>query len=104
MPAFAELHRTYSAKGLAVVGVSLDILYENLKGPAEAWSRVTPFLKSRGIPYTILMGEDATSKDYKIEAMPVTLLLDKKGRVATKYVGIVDVGDVESNVKALLRE
>src|SRR5689334_14606787 len=40
IPYFIDIHRTYGTKGLAVVGVSMDILYEDLKGPAEAWSLV----------------------------------------------------------------
>jgi thiol-disulfide isomerase/thioredoxin len=43
IPSFIELHDTYAAKGLAVVGIPMDILYEDLKGPAEAWTLVNPF-------------------------------------------------------------
>ena len=36
IPSFIDIHHTYAAKGLAVVGISMDILYEDLKGFAEA--------------------------------------------------------------------
>ena len=42
IPSFIEVHRAYAKKGLAVVGISMDILYEDLKGPAEGWSLVNP--------------------------------------------------------------
>src|SRR3954453_19004457 len=40
IPAFIEIHRAYAGRGFSVVGISMDILYEDLKGPAEAWSLV----------------------------------------------------------------
>jgi thiol-disulfide isomerase/thioredoxin len=44
IPYFIAIHQTYARKGLAVIGVSMDILYEDLKGPAEAWALVKPFV------------------------------------------------------------
>src|SRR3569623_983638 len=55
IPSLIELHHTYAARGLAVVGISMDILYENLKGPAEGWNLVNPFVQARKVDYPILM-------------------------------------------------
>jgi peroxiredoxin len=104
IPYFMEFEDTYKSKGLAVVGVSLDIMYENLKDADEGWSRVKPFVRDHKVNYPILMGDDPVSKLYDIQAMPATWLIDKRGRVAAIYVGIVDKNDVESNIKTLLRE
>jgi peroxiredoxin len=104
IPFFIELHRTYAAKGLAVVGISMDILYEDLKGPAEAWNLVTPFVRTRKVDYPILMGDDGITKRYSVDALPVTYLIDRRGRIAAKYVGVVERADLESNVRALLAE
>jgi len=35
IPSFIEVHHTYASRGLAVVGISMDILYEDLKGPGR---------------------------------------------------------------------
>src|SRR5437763_5803018 len=56
IPSFIEIHHAYANRGLAVVGISMDILYEDLKGPAEAWSLVNPFVEAHKIDYLILMG------------------------------------------------
>jgi thiol-disulfide isomerase/thioredoxin len=104
IPHFIEFADAYKSKGLAVVGVSLDIMYENLKDADEGWSRVKPFVQEHKVNYTILMGDDPVTKLYNIEAMPATYLIDKHGRVAATYIGIVDKNDVESNIKGLLRE
>jgi peroxiredoxin len=104
IPSFIDLHHRYAAKGLAVVGISMDILYEDLKGPAEAWALVKPFVRSHAVDYPILMGDDGITKRYSVEALPVTYLLDRNGRIAAKYVGLVDSANLDANVRALLAE
>jgi peroxiredoxin len=104
IPSFIEIHHQYAKKGLAVVGISMDILYEDLKGPAEAWNLVNPFVQVNKVNYPILMGDDAITKSYSVTALPVTYLIDKRGRIAATYVGIVDRANIEANIKTLLAE
>jgi peroxiredoxin len=93
IPWFSDFERTYSSKGLAVVGVSLD---------DDGWKAVTPFLATANIPYRIVVGDDPMAKKYGIETMPDTFLIDRQGRVAAAYTGMVDKGDVEANIRTLL--
>jgi peroxiredoxin len=105
IPWYMEFARTYQGKGLAVVGVSMDILYENLKNAQEAWARVEPFAREQRINYPILMGDDQVTKAFGIKALPATYLIDENGRIATEYIGVLaDRYDVEQNIKALLIE
>ena len=51
--------------------------------------------------YQILMGDNAVTMAYDINALPATYLIDKKGRVAISYIGVViDKNAVESSIKA----
>ena len=94
IPWFAEFEKTYGAKGLAVVGVSLD---------EEGWKVLKPFLAETHVPYQILLGDDVMAKRYGIESMPDTFLIDQEGKVAAAYLGgLVDRDNVEANIKALL--
>jgi peroxiredoxin len=104
IPWFTKLDLAYRNKGLAVVGVSMDILYENLKDVREAWGKVKPFVRAQQINYPILMGDDPMTKLYSIEALPATYLVDTHGRIAATYVGVVDQDNSEANIKALLLE
>lgn len=104
IPAFIEIHHEYANRGLAVIGISMDILYEDLKGPAEAWSLVNPFVEGHKVDYPILMGDDRITNRYSVNALPVTYLIDKRGRIAAKYVGVVDRTNLDANIKALLAE
>jgi peroxiredoxin len=104
IPWFAEIARAHKTRDLAVVGISEDILYEDLKGPAEAWARVTPFVESHKVPYLVLMGDDGVTKAYDIKALPATYLIDRNGRIAATYVGLVNRENIEANVTSLLAE
>jgi len=103
IPSFIEI-AAKRTKNLAVVGVSMDLFWEDLKSAEEGWQHVRPFVKTRGVNYPILMGDDKTFKAYKLDALPVTLLLDKKGRIAATYAGVVDKSNIEENIQLLARE
>lgn len=105
IPSFIEMQKSYKEKGFTAVGVAMDISYEGLKDSDEAWARVRPFMAKKGINYRIAMGDDAISKAYALNAYPATYLIDKSGRVAVAYVGVVvDKDNVETNIKGLLSE
>ena len=104
IPLFIEIHRAYAHKGLAVVGISMDILYEDLKGPVEAWTLVNPFVEVHKVDYPVLMGDDGITNRYSVTALPVTYLIDNRGRIAATYRGVVDRANIEANIKTLLAE
>ena len=94
IPWFVGFQNKYGAKNLAVVGVSLD---------GDGWKVLRPFLADGHVPYEVVLGNDATAKSYGIENMPDTFLIDQRGRVAAAYrAGLVDRGDIDENIKALL--
>jgi peroxiredoxin len=93
IPWFADFERKYSAKGLRVIGVSLD---------GDGWKVVRPFLAGADIPYRIVLGDDAVAKQYGIENMPDTFLIDRHGKIAASYTGMVDRANVEDNIRAML--
>jgi peroxiredoxin len=104
IPSFLELDQAYKNNGLVVVGVSMDISYEDLKDAQEGWSRVKPFVQAHRVKYPILMGDDKVTKLYDIQALPLTHLINASRRIAASYVGIVDKNNIEANIKALLKE
>jgi len=104
IPIFVEMSNAYKARGLEAVGVSEDIVYEDLKSADEAWQKVTPFARERRIPYAIVMGDSRVAADYNIKALPLTCLIDRKGRVAAAYLGVVDRNNLETNIETLLAE
>lgn len=93
IPWFAGFQRKYGGKGLRVVGVSLD---------DDGWKAIRPFLQTADVPYRIVLGDDATAAQYGIKNMPDTFLIDRQGRIAAAYTGLVDRDDVEANLRTML--
>jgi peroxiredoxin len=94
IPWFAEFQKTYGPKGFTVVGVALD---------DDGWKAVTPYLASSNVPYPVLLGDAAIAKQYgAADMLPDSFLLDRKGRIAATYNGLVDKDNVEANLRSLL--
>lgn len=104
LPAFVKLDRTYRKSGLAVVGVSMDVRYSDLKSASAGWVQVKPFLRSHNIQYPILLDDGSVEKAFAVTALPATYLLDRTGRIAATYLGVVDPVGLENDVKRLLAE
>ncbi|HTZ59850.1 MAG TPA: TlpA disulfide reductase family protein [Acidobacteriaceae bacterium] len=105
IPSFIELEKAYKDKNFTTLGVSMDISYEGLKDANEAWARVRPFMAKKGINYPIVMGDDAVSKSYALNAFPATYLVDKSGKIAAAYVGVlINKDNVAANIRSLLSE
>ena len=105
LPDFVKLYDAYQPKGLAMVGISMDILYDGLKGGArEAWANVKPFVAQQGLKYPIVLDDGSAEKAFSVTALPATYLLDRSGRIAATYIGVVDAANLETNIKILLSE
>lgn len=104
IPSFIELQGKYQNSGFTAIGISADIPYEGLKGPDEAWQKVRPFVEQHKINYPIVMGDEKVIDAYGFQSYPATYLIDKSGRVAATYVGVVSKDDVEANIQKLLAE
>jgi peroxiredoxin len=94
IPWYMEFDRKYREKGLAVIGVSMD---------DEGMKIVKPFLAQRHIDYPVVIGDEAMGKRFGLDQMPLTLLIDKQGRIAISHSGVVDRDDFESHLRELLQ-
>lgn len=95
IPWYVEFQDKYRDAGLSAVGVSMD---------GDGWKVVKPFLAEHKVNYPIVIADDDLSKLYKIEQMPVTLLIDRNGKIADWHVGMVDRAVFESEIRTLLDE
>ena len=104
IPWLIELASAHKSDSFTVVGVSMDTSYEGSKSADEAWSKVKPFVLDHKLNYPVLMGEATLITSYKLGAVPATYLIDKQGRIAATYSGVIDKSDVDSNINKLLAE
>lgn len=94
IPWFMEFESKYMSRGLAVIGVSLD---------DDGWKSVMPYLKQKPMNYTVVIGNDDLAKRYGVDSLPVTVLIDREGRIAATHVGLVNKDGCESEIIAVLR-
>jgi peroxiredoxin len=95
IPWFMEFQNKYKDSGFAVIGVSLD---------ADGWKSVKPYVKEKAVNYPVVIGSQEVAQLYRVTAMPVTLLIDREGRIATSHFGVVGKSDYRAEVETLLGE
>jgi peroxiredoxin len=97
MPALDRINKTYAGAGLVVVGVSVD----------DDERRAGEFAGSMRLSYPILFDIGETvGRDYAVQKMPMTILVDRAGVVRYQNVGFKS-GDEDAylaKVRELLRE
>jgi peroxiredoxin len=103
IPWYMEFDKKLRGQGLAVIGVSMD---------EEGWKVVRPFLARKidtetggntAMKYPVVIGNDALAKEYNLTSMPMTLLIDREGRIALSHTGVVNKADFESHILQLLK-
>ncbi len=97
MHALDRINTTYQRAGLVVLGVSVD---EDLR-------RAREFAEAMAVSYPILFDkESGLGKDYMLQKMPVTILVDRAGVVRYSVVGFKrgDERGYLDQIRELLRE
>ncbi|HKA19561.1 MAG TPA: cytochrome c biogenesis protein CcdA [Blastocatellia bacterium] len=97
IPMFNQLKKDYQAKGVEVIAISLD---------EEGASKVKPFLKEHPMDYNQTIGDKTTANAFNVDdsTLPVTLLIDKQGRIRFRHVGITKKDVLEVELNQLLSE
>jgi peroxiredoxin len=95
IPWLIEFQKEHEARGLVVIGISMD---------DDGWKSVRPWLKEKKVNYPIVIGNDGLGKQYGLDGMPLTALVDRKGRIADVHPGLVDKAATQQKIRALLQE
>jgi len=94
IPWYVAFDKTYRDKGLAVIGIDMY---------GESPDVVKAFMKKENMNYPVAIGNDALGERFHVEEMPLTLLIDRSGRIALSHAGIVDKTQFEKDIQELLR-
>lgn len=96
IPWFMGFQKKYKRSGLAVVGASLD---------DDGWKSVKPYLREHKINYRIVIGTFDAAKPFGADkGMPVSVLIDRDGKIADIHPGMVDKEAFEREIQTLLKE
>ncbi len=95
MPGLVETIDTYRPQGVAALALSLD------ERGAEV---VRPFAAKYKMDFPVALPGPGPSVADGVSSIPVTLLIDREGRLAQTYVGMVSESDLKRDLDALLQE
>lgn len=92
MPIFARWQSQYGAKGLQVIGVSMD---DSVHDAASAVAKLR-------LDYPVVMGDEHIGIAYGgVLGLPVTFLIDRRGIIRGRYPG-ADLTRIKSDLERLL--
>jgi cytochrome c biogenesis protein CcmG/thiol:disulfide interchange protein DsbE len=91
---FIEVYNTYKSKGIEIVGIALD---------QEGWSKVAPYIEEAKINYPVVLGSVEVAQQYGIEPIPTTFIVDKKGYIVDRQIGLLTKEVLEQKLKSLLK-
>ena len=95
LPHFNAAYEEYGNDGLVIIGVSLDRREE----------LVRRFLQRTPLSYPVTMATRQFMKNYQPgNAIPVTIVIDKRGKIRKRYVGYMDEKTLIAAFKELNEE
>lgn len=95
MPAFAQWQRQFRARGLQVVGISMD----------DDSTPVRALAAKLKLDYPVAMGDARLGELYGgVLGLPLTYLIDRRGVVRARFQGESNLKEMETQLKALLNQ
>ena len=95
IPGFIELQKKYGGRGLQIVGISVDDSMNQAKKYATEMKMNYPILLAEG-------KEDILRAYDPIPGIPVSIIIDRQGRIATRHDGIAKMAVFEKEILPLL--
>jgi thiol-disulfide isomerase/thioredoxin len=94
MPNLIKWQREFQGQGLQVLGVTY---------PPARLREVQQFTRMIGVNYPVLLGTKQTKALFdSSDTLPLTIVIDRKGRISDRIEGIMLPEEFEQKVKSLL--
>jgi len=95
IPGFIELQKKYGEQGLQIIGLSVDDTASMAKKYSEEMKMNYPILLAEG-------KEDILRAYDPIGSIPVSVVIDRQGRIVFRHVGIEKMDVFEKEIASLL--
>jgi len=95
IPGFIELQKQYGGRGLQILGVSVDDSLKMAKEYATGMKMNYPVLLAEG-------KEDILKAYDPIPSIPVSIIIDRDGRIVARHLGIAAIDVFEREITPLL--
>src|SRR3954464_2244584 len=94
IPGFIELKKKYGPKGLQIIGLSVDDSMPTAKKYATEMKMNYPVLLAEG-------KEDILKAYDPIPSIPVSIIIDRDGRIVARHLGIATMDVFEREISSL---
>lgn len=94
-PDLVRVHDQYRDKPFTIVGVTMD------DEPAKV---VPAFTKSYRMNYPVVIPDDNFGLARDIDSIPTSLLIDRNGKIAKSFLGVISADELRDNIETLLAE
>jgi peroxiredoxin len=95
LPKFSAWQKKYGPQGFSVLAVSMD----------DSAAPVRKTVRRLQLDFPVVMGDARLGEEYGgLLGLPVTYLIDRKGKILAKFNGDSDVDDMERTIQAALRQ
>ena len=95
IPGFIELQKKYGGRGLQIIGLSVDDSLDMAKTYATQMKMNYPILLAEG-------KEDILEAYDPIPSIPVSVIIDRRGQIVSRHLGIVSMDVFEKEIVPLL--
>lgn len=95
IPWFIQFKKEYKDRGFAIIGVSMD---------DDGWKSVKPWIAEMRVNYPIVIGNGDLGKQYGLIGMPLSVLVDREGKVADVHSGVINRSAEQQEIETLLAE
>jgi thiol-disulfide isomerase/thioredoxin len=95
IPGFIQLQKKYGDQGLQIIGVSVDDAAGTAKKYSDEMKMNYPILLAEG-------KEDILKAYDPIPSIPVSVVIDRQGRIAARHLGVAPMAVFEKEISALL--
>lgn len=94
IPFFNQVYNEYREQGVEFLGISVD---------AGGWKDIEEFQEEVPIAYPVVLADEKAVEAFGgLAGLPVTIFVDRQGRIVYKNVGITDIDDLRANIQRLL--
>jgi len=96
VPWLVEFQSKYKDRGFTVLGLSLD---------TDGWTSVAQYIDDARINYPVALATDEVTALYGgVGAVPMTLVIDREGRVAALHLGLLNKDEIEAEIVKVLEK
>jgi peroxiredoxin/uncharacterized membrane protein len=100
--ALVKLHERFAARGLAIVGAVADRQQDAETTPEQERKDALELVEKAKLPYPLAIATPELARAYELEGIPITVVIDREGKIAKIFHGLHELKRLEEVVSPLV--